>query len=439
MDRRGPRPQPLDRLHARQRLFDGGVRTSRCRQPAVGEHVGGHDQGGDLREVQRVEPFGDSVGVALRFAVAEPVTRRRHDFAASQGSKGHHIAQVDRPLVDRNQPDAGRGRRNGRRRRGEGRQNDRDQERKCAAAEPHAAILSVEVTAVRPPLNRPLARDYSRGMRTLPRPVVPPQHVPGRSDGRSPGPRQPATRRRSHPRRPAAPAAHPPVKRRPVAAASVTVTITVTDGKGGAPIGGVKVTASIEGTEKDAQTTAGGIARFLSVKPGEYRVRFEHENYITLERDIVVKGVALDLTVPLSAAPAPPPKAPEPAASANNAPAGDARALSIVDFLESNHLSGRDPSRTDQLGCTASAKTTLIQVRDSLEEKSLSDADEVLYVVAGEGTLRLGNKDVSLAAGGLAVVPRGTARGLTRKGKNPLMVLSVVSGPPCTAGMTNSK
>jgi mannose-6-phosphate isomerase-like protein (cupin superfamily) len=237
---------------------------------------------------------------------------------------------------------------------------------------------------------------------------------------------------------PAAPIAHPPVKRRPAPVAAVTVTITVTDEKGGAPIGNVKVTTSIDGAAKDAQTTAGGIARFLSVKPGEYRLRFEHENYVTLERDIVVKGIALDLTVPLSAAPAPPPKAPEPGAlGANNAPPGDARALSIVDFLESNHLSGHDPSRTDQLGCTASAKTTLIQLRDSLEEKSLADADEVLYVVAGEGTLRLGNKDVSLEAGGLAVVPRGTVRGLARKGKNPLMVLSVLSGTPCTVG--NSK
>jgi protocatechuate 3,4-dioxygenase beta subunit len=97
---------------------------------------------------------------------------------------------------------------------------------------------------------------------------------------------------------PGAPAAHPPVKRRPAPAASVTVTITVTDDKGEA-IGGVKVTTSIDGAEKDAQTTAGGIARFLSVKPGEYRVRFEHESYITLERDIVVKGVGLDLTVPV--------------------------------------------------------------------------------------------------------------------------------------------
>jgi mannose-6-phosphate isomerase-like protein (cupin superfamily) len=175
------------------------------------------------------------------------------------------------------------------------------------------------------------------------------------------------------------------------------------------------------------------------VKPGEYRVRFEHDSYVTLERDIVVKGVALDVTVPLSPAPAPPPKPPAPATVGNNAPAGDARALSIVDFLESNHLSGRDPSRTDQLGCTASAKTSLIQVRDSLDEKSQADADEVLYVVAGEGSLRLGNKDVALQAGGLAVVPRGTVRGLTRKGKNPLMLLSILSGPPCTGGMTNSK
>jgi mannose-6-phosphate isomerase-like protein (cupin superfamily) len=97
-----------------------------------------------------------------------------------------------------------------------------------------------------------------------------------------------------------------------------------------------------------------------------------------------------------------------------------------------NHLSGRDPIKSDQLGCTASARTTLLQIRDDLEEKSMPDADEVLYVVAGQGSLRLGNKDVPLEAGGLAVVPRGTVRGLSRKGKNPLIVLSVVSGPPCT-------
>jgi mannose-6-phosphate isomerase-like protein (cupin superfamily) len=225
---------------------------------------------------------------------------------------------------------------------------------------------------------------------------------------------------------------HPTVRRRPPAGVPVTVTITVTDSSG-APVGGAKVSTTIDGAPKGTQATAGGIARFLSVKPGEYLVRFEHDNFVSLERDIVVKGGApFDLTVALTPAPAPPPKAPEPARTSGNAPPGEARALSIVDFLETNRPNGHDPVRIDQLGCTASSKTTLLQIRDSLEEKSQPDSDEVLYVVAGEGTLRLGNKDVSLAAGGLAIVPRGTSRGLTRKGKNPLMVLSVVSGIPCT-------
>ena len=56
----------------------------------------------------------------------------------------------------------------------------------------------------------------------------------------------------------------------------------------------------------------------------------------------------------------------------------------------------------------------------------------MLYVVAGEGTLRLGNRDLPLASSTIAIVPRGTVRGLTRKGKNPLIVLSVVSGQACT-------
>jgi mannose-6-phosphate isomerase-like protein (cupin superfamily) len=221
------------------------------------------------------------------------------------------------------------------------------------------------------------------------------------------------------------------VRRRPAPATPVTVTITVVD-KTGAPIGDAAV-SMVSDQPREAKTTAGGIARFLTVKPGEYHLRFDREGFVSLERDLTVKGGApVDLEITLSSMPAPPaPKAPEPR-PAGDAPAGDAKALSVVDFLESNHLSGRDPIKSDQLGCTASSSTTLLQIRDDMQEKSTPDADEVLYVVAGQGSLRLGNKDVALEAGGLAVVPRGTVRGLSRKGKNPLIVLSVVSGPPCT-------
>jgi len=222
------------------------------------------------------------------------------------------------------------------------------------------------------------------------------------------------------------------VRRRPAAAATpVTLTVTVLD-KTGTPIRDTAV-SMLSDQPREAKTTAGGIARFLTVKPGEYRLRFDHDGFVSFERDITIKGGApVDLEVTLSPMPAPPePKAPEPS-SASTAPAGDAKALSVVDFLEGNHIGGRDPIKSDQLGCTASARTTLLQIRDDVQEKSVADADEVLYVIAGQGSLRLGNKDVPLEAGGLAIVPRGTVRGLSRKGKNPLIVLSVVSGPACT-------
>src|SRR6185436_14534146 len=104
--------------------------------------------------------------------------------------------------------------------------------------------------------------------------------------------------------------------------------------------------------------------------------------------------------------------------------------------IEKNFIRGGDTQKEDEIGCTAAARATVLQVRDTIPEKARPDADETIFVVAGEGTLRLGNQDVPLSSkdGTFAVVPRGMVRGLTRtgKGKSPLIVLSVVSGPPCT-------
>ena len=225
-----------------------------------------------------------------------------------------------------------------------------------------------------------------------------------------------------------------PVRRRPAAAATtVTVTITVSD-KTGTPIGDASV-SMLSDQPREAKTTAGGVARFLTVKPGDYRLRFDRDGFVSLERDLIVKGGApVTLEIALTPMPAPPaPKTPEaPPSSGNPAPPGDARSLTVVDFIEKNGIRGGDPVKTDQLGCTASANTMLLQIRDQVSEQSRADADETIYVIAGEGSLRLGNKDVPLQASTVAVIPRGTVRGLSRKGKNVLYVLSVVSGPPCT-------
>ena len=178
--------------------------------------------------------------------------------------------------------------------------------------------------------------------------------------------------------------------------------------------------------------------RFLNMRGGNYRLRFAHPRFVLLERDVTVRaGQPLSVDVTLSRASEEPeaaekPETPPPAPTPTSAPAGEPRSVAVVDFVERNFISGRDPVKEDQLGCTASAKTTLLQVREPLPERSLADADEVIYVVAGEGTLRLGSRDVPLSATTLAVVPRGTVRGVTRKGRNPLIFVSVLSGPACT-------
>lgn len=236
------------------------------------------------------------------------------------------------------------------------------------------------------------------------------------------------------PQAPAAPAVHRPVKRRPAPAAGVTVTMTVTDEEGGAPIGGVKVSTSIDGAEKDTETTAGGIARFLAMKPGEYRVRFEHENYITLERDIVVKGAALDLTVPLSAAP-PPPKPPDPPPAAH---VGDGKTytpvgFNVADFLEHNLLS-KEGVRVDQLGCVSGGRVVLLQLRGSMPVPVNDEsAEEAYFTVVGEAQLSSGGHtfELNAASGSEMTLPSGSKGSLKQTGRTTLVLHVVQFGVPC--------
>ena len=67
-----------------------------------------------------------------------------------------------------------------------------------------------------------------------------------------------------------------------------------------------------------------------------------------------------------------------------------------------------------------------MQVRDPIKDRVRGDADEMLYVIAGEGVLRAKGR-VDLTAGSFAVVPRGVAYSLERRGRNPLIALSMVS------------
>ena len=69
-----------------------------------------------------------------------------------------------------------------------------------------------------------------------------------------------------------------------------------------------------------------------------------------------------------------------------------------------------------------------MQLREALLNQSHEDADEWIYVVAGEGTLRLGSAEQRLQAGTFALIPHTVAHGILPGGRNPLIFVSVLSG-----------
>lgn len=223
------------------------------------------------------------------------------------------------------------------------------------------------------------------------------------------------------------------------AAAGTTLNVTVTNGTGGTLEGvNVSVTGAVT---REAVTDAGGAVRLLGLKAGTYRMRFDGEGWISLEREVVVapRTPSLDVHVMLTAAPpAPPAPPPPPSAPAKqqepSRPAGEARVVDVATWADKNLIRGGEPQKVNVFGCTGYATTRLLQVRDPLEKRQADDADETLYVLAGEGTLALGSHQEALAPGVLAVIPRGTANSIVRRSRGPLIAVSVVSGPPCTAG-----
>jgi mannose-6-phosphate isomerase-like protein (cupin superfamily) len=130
-------------------------------------------------------------------------------------------------------------------------------------------------------------------------------------------------------------------------------------------------------------------------------------------------------------APPPPAPPPEPAKPAPLPPPGKAVTVSVPDFVEQNLISASQPQRVSAVACSGVIQTVLWQVREPWENRQHT-ADAMLYVVGGEGTLRMNDNDLPLSAGRFVSVPRGTSYSLTRRGRNPLIVLASLGGDPCS-------
>ena len=221
--------------------------------------------------------------------------------------------------------------------------------------------------------------------------------------------------------------------------------------RSGTPLPDVRVNVSAP-ARLELVTGAAGTASLGTLRDGSYRLRFERDGFITLEREVSVRNgepstieVALSFAPPATPPPAPAPSTPPeppppvvvtvPAPRLSSLPSGPPVFVSIPDFLDKNYI-GRDPIKESVLSCLADSTTRVLQLREAIGEHTHADMDEVLYVVAGEGTIRTRGESKAVAAstvtaGALSVIPHGVAHAIERRGRNPLMLLSMLSGAPC--------
>jgi mannose-6-phosphate isomerase-like protein (cupin superfamily) len=221
-----------------------------------------------------------------------------------------------------------------------------------------------------------------------------------------------------------------------------TARVVVRD-RSGTALGDVRVVVSGPVSE-EVNTDASGTASVGPIRDGSYRLRFERDGFITLEREIVVtNGQPPEIAVALSAAPAPPlppvveapppPPVVVPAPPPAPEPGGPPVFVAIPEFLDKNYI-GRAPLKESVLGCLVSSTTRVLQLHDALSEHAHADMDEILYVVAGEGMVRINASSSAVTAGSLSIIPRGVPHTIERRGRNPMIVLSTLSGAPCRAG-----
>jgi len=232
-------------------------------------------------------------------------------------------------------------------------------------------------------------------------------------------------------------------ERKPAAAPrrTTSVRITVRD-PGRATLAGVHLLLS--GAAAGAFSTgADGTTVIPNLKDGLYRVRCERSGFITLEREFTVRGGArnaIDVILNAATPPAPPSanSVPQTPTVVAIPPSGPFVALSIPDFLDRNFI-GRESLKESILTCTPLETVRLLQMREGMAPHVHDRVDEIVYVLAGEGALRLGKDTVRLRAASLVVVPHGSDHVFERRGRKPLIVVSTLAGAACEPGRIDER
>ena len=72
-----------------------------------------------------------------------------------------------------------------------------------------------------------------------------------------------------------------------------------------------------------------------------------------------------------------------------------------------------------------------MQLNQNQPERLHATAEVTYYVVAGEGAVRINDRETPLVASSFVSLPRGTSHSLVRRGRRPFILLSMLSGTPC--------
>jgi len=208
----------------------------------------------------------------------------------------------------------------------------------------------------------------------------------------------------------------------------VTFTVMVTD-PSGAPVTDVRVTMT--GPVGRSGRTEGGRLVFEDLPAGEYQFKFEKPGFDPADQAATGRGskpIPVNVTMkPIPPPPPPPPVAAPPPPTNHN----DAKfvVLDMPAFVEKNFV-GKASGKTTQMACGVGGSTTLIQVNEPIAEHVHADADEFIYVLAGEGTLQLSDRSEPLGSGVFLMIPRGVSHAFAIK-KKPLVMFSTRAGEKC--------
>jgi hypothetical protein len=217
-------------------------------------------------------------------------------------------------------------------------------------------------------------------------------------------------------------------QRRGAGGGSVTFAVAVSD-PSGTPIPDVKVI--VTGAAQRTTRTEGGRIVFEGMPAGAYRFRFEKDGFVPLERELSGRG-GTPIDVKATLTPLPPPPPPPPAAPAPPPePTVDAKfvVLDMPAFVEKYYI-GKAPGRTTSLGCATGGTSTLVQINEPLSEHTHSDADEFVYVIAGQGFAQVADRKEPLGSGVFLMIPRGFTHAFTAS-KKPLVLISTRAGEKC--------